>query len=161
MIQKIIRAMIGIFGFVLGFTIYSSLASTFPVLLFGIEKGTILISAVVGLIIGVIFYIIGPWVIDRFKYIAKLMDKEISKYPAIQKKKKNWLRIALKRKINLMQTFSASIIHLTLPTRQELKSPYTVMVRPLKMIPISLFLSALMVLDVNWKLKKRLLTLRN
>ena len=47
MIQKIIRAMIGIFGFVLGFTIYSSLASTFPVLLFGIEKGTILISAVV------------------------------------------------------------------------------------------------------------------
>ena len=92
MIQKIIRAMIGIFGFVLGFTIYSSLASTFPVLLFGIKKGTILISAVVGLIIGVIFYIIGPWVIDRFKYIAKLMDKEISKYPAIQKKKKNWLR---------------------------------------------------------------------
>ena len=81
MIQKIVRAMIGIFGFVLGFTIYSSLASTFPVLLFGIEKGTILISAVVGLIIGVIFYIIGPWVIDRFKYIAKLMDKEISKYP--------------------------------------------------------------------------------
>ena len=81
MIQKIIRAMIGIFGFVLGFTIYSSLASTFPVLLFGIKKGTILISAVVGLIIGVIFYIIGPWVIDRFKYIAKLMDKEISKYP--------------------------------------------------------------------------------
>ena len=71
MIQKIIRAMIGIFGFVLGFTIYSSLASTFPVLLFGIKKGTILISAVVGLIIGVIFYIIGPWV----------MDKEISKYP--------------------------------------------------------------------------------
>lgn len=35
-----------------------------------------MISAVVGLIIGVIFYIIGPWVIDRFKYIAKLMDKE-------------------------------------------------------------------------------------
>ena len=30
--------MIGIFGFVLGFTIYSSLASTFPVLLFGIKK---------------------------------------------------------------------------------------------------------------------------
>lgn len=81
MIQKIVRAMIGIFGFVLGFTIYSSLASTFPILLFGIEKGTKLISTVAGLIIGVIFYIIGPWVIDNFKYIAKLMDKEISKYP--------------------------------------------------------------------------------
>ena len=40
-----------------------------------------MISIVVGLIIGVIFYIIGPWVIDNFKYIAKLVDKEISKYP--------------------------------------------------------------------------------
>lgn len=81
MIQKIIRVMIGIFGFVLGFTIYSSLASTFPVLLFGISNNAILISIVVGLIIGVIFYIIGPWVIDNFKYIAKLLDKELSKYP--------------------------------------------------------------------------------
>ena len=81
MIQKIIRAMIGIFGFVLGFTIYSSLASTFPALLFGISNSAILISIAVGLIIGVIFYIIAPWVIDNFKYIAKLLDKEISKYP--------------------------------------------------------------------------------
>ena len=76
--EKSKKKIINSIGFVLGFTIYSSLASTFPVLLFGIEKGTMLISAVVGLIIGVIFYIIGPWVIDRFKYIAKLMDKEIS-----------------------------------------------------------------------------------
>jgi len=81
LIQKIIRGMIGIFGFVLGFTVYSSLASTFPALLFGISNNAILISIVVGLIIGVIFYIIGPWVIDNFKYIAKLLDKEISKYP--------------------------------------------------------------------------------
>ncbi len=81
MIQKIIRGMIGIFGFVLGFTVYSSLASTFPAFLFGISNNAILISIVVGLIIGVIFYIIGPWVIDNFKYIAKLLDKEISKYP--------------------------------------------------------------------------------
>lgn len=67
----------------------------------------------------------------------------------------------IKTKINLMQTFSASIIHSTLLTRQELKSPFTVMVRPLKMTPISLFLSAQTVLNANWKLKKRLLTLRN
>lgn len=59
----------------------------------------------------------------------------------------------IKTKINLMQTFSASIIHSTLPTRRELKSPYTVMVRPLKMTPISLFLSAQTVLNANWKLK--------
>lgn len=42
-----------------------------------------------------------------------------------------------------------------------IKSPYTVMVRPLKMTPISLFLSAQTVLNANWKLKKRSLTLRN
>ncbi len=35
-----------------------------------------------------------------------------------------------------------------------------VMVRPLKMTPISLFLSAQTVLNANWKLKKRSLTLR-
>ncbi len=81
MIRKIIRAMIGILGFVLGFTVYSSLADTFPALLFGINKNVILISIAVGLIIGVIFYIIGPWFIDNFKYIAKLIEKEISKYP--------------------------------------------------------------------------------
>ena len=65
--------MIGIFGFVLGFTIYSSLANTFSVLLFGLKKGTIFISTLAGLIIGVIFYIIGPWIIDKFK------NKEINK----------------------------------------------------------------------------------
>ena len=81
MIQKIIRAMIGIFGFVLGFTVYSSLANTFPELFSGMGKSVILISIVVGLIIGVIFYLLGPWVIDNLKYIAKLVDKEISKYP--------------------------------------------------------------------------------
>ena len=81
MIRKIIRAMIGILGFVLGFTVYSSLADTFPALLFGINKNVILVSIAVGLIIGVIFYIIGPWFIDNFKYIAKLIEKEISKYP--------------------------------------------------------------------------------
>ena len=81
MIRKIIRAMIGILGFVLGFTVYSSLADTFPALLFGMNKNVILVSIAVGLIIGVIFYIIGPWFIDNFKYIAKLIEKEISKYP--------------------------------------------------------------------------------
>lgn len=42
-----------------------------------------------------------------------------------------------------------------------IKSPYTVMVRPLKMTPISLFLSVQTVLNANWKLKKQSLTLRN
>lgn len=81
MIQKMIRAMVGILGFILGFTIYLSLANAFPDFSFGIGNNMILISIVIGLTIGTIFYIIEPWVIDKFKYVAKLMDKEISKYP--------------------------------------------------------------------------------
>ena len=41
--------MIGILGFVLGFTVYSSLANTFPALLFGMNNNVILISIAVGI----------------------------------------------------------------------------------------------------------------
>jgi hypothetical protein len=63
--------------------------------------------------------------------------------------KQSWLL-----NLSLLKThpaFRASIIHSTLPTRQELKSPFTVMVRPLKMTPIFLFLSVQTVLNANWK----------
>ncbi len=66
-------------GFILGFTTYLSAANIFPQLSFG--KGKVVISILVGVIIGIIFYIIGPWVINKFKQLANLMDKEISKYP--------------------------------------------------------------------------------
>lgn len=81
MIQKITRIVIGILGFTVGITTYSTLMKQFPVLTFGTDVNGIIASVSVGIIIGLIFYAIEPWVINKFKDFAKVMDKEISKYP--------------------------------------------------------------------------------
>lgn len=81
MIQKITRIIIGILGFTVGITTYSTLMKQFPVLTFGTDVNGIIASVSVGIIIGLIFYAIEPWVINKFKDFAKVMDKEISKYP--------------------------------------------------------------------------------
>jgi uncharacterized protein YacL len=72
---------IGILGFTVGITTYSTLMKQFPVLTFGTDVNGIIASVSVGIIIGLIFYAIEPWVINKFKDFAKVMDKEISKYP--------------------------------------------------------------------------------
>ncbi|MDK2564882.1 PIN/TRAM domain-containing protein [Romboutsia sedimentorum] len=81
MIQKITRIIIAILGFTVGITTYSTLMKQFPVLTFGTDVNGIIASVSVGIIIGLIFYAIEPWVINKFKDFAKVMDKEISKYP--------------------------------------------------------------------------------
>ncbi len=81
MIQKIARIIIGILGLTVGITTYSTLMKQFPVLTFGTDVNGIIASVSVGIIIGLIFYAIEPWVINKFKDFAKVMDKEISKYP--------------------------------------------------------------------------------
>ncbi|HSQ90393.1 PIN/TRAM domain-containing protein [Romboutsia sp.] len=81
MIQKITRIVTGILGFTLGITTYAALIKQFPVLTFGTDVYDIIASVSVGIIIGLIFYAIEPWIINKFKDIAKIMDKEISKYP--------------------------------------------------------------------------------
>ncbi len=81
MLSKIIRVMIGILGFALGMTTYISAAQRFSYLSFGSELYGFIISIVVGLIIGMIFYIMGPWIMKKSKKLAKDMDSEISKYP--------------------------------------------------------------------------------
>jgi uncharacterized protein YacL len=81
LIQKITRIIIGILGLTVGITTYSTLMKQFPVLTFGTDVNGIIASVSVGIIIGLIFYAIEPWVINKFKDFAKVMDKEISKYP--------------------------------------------------------------------------------
>jgi uncharacterized protein YacL len=71
----------GILGLTLGITTYSTLMKQFPVLTFGTDVYGIIASVSVGIIIGLIFYAIEPLVINKFKYVAKILDKEISKYP--------------------------------------------------------------------------------
>ncbi len=81
MIKKIIRIIITIISTTLAFTTYSSLAEKFPEILFGFDDKAIVISSIVAIIVGVVFYAIYPLIYEKVKYIAKLLDKEISKYP--------------------------------------------------------------------------------
>ncbi len=79
MINRIIRLVITTVGLVLGFTTYFSLSKAVPMLSFGMNE--IAISIVVAIILGILFYLISPWIIEKAKNIAKFVDGEISKYP--------------------------------------------------------------------------------
>ncbi|MGL5347087.1 MAG: PIN/TRAM domain-containing protein [Peptostreptococcaceae bacterium] len=81
MIKRLIRIVVSVLGFVLGLTTYLSLVNAFPNLSFGIDEKGMVASIIVGIVVGLIFYLIWPWAADKFKDIAKLVDKEISKYP--------------------------------------------------------------------------------
>lgn len=81
MIRKVTRAAIGIIGFILGMTTYLTLMKDFPKLTFGTEIYGIAAAIAVGIIVGVLLYSIEPWFIDKIRDIAKIIDKEISKYP--------------------------------------------------------------------------------
>lgn len=80
MISKIIRVLISLLGAILGTTSYLSLAEYFPQLSFGIEN-VYLVGLVAGLLIGIIFYLISPWIFNKVRILVKILDTEISKYP--------------------------------------------------------------------------------
>ena len=80
MISRIIRILISILGVILGTTSYFSLERYFPQLSFGMEN-IYLVGIVSGLILGVIFYLISPWIFSKVRAFVKILDKEISKYP--------------------------------------------------------------------------------
>ncbi|MGL5313749.1 MAG: PIN/TRAM domain-containing protein [Peptostreptococcaceae bacterium] len=81
MLKRVIRIVISILGFILGLTTYLSLVKAFPQLAFGIDEQGMVASIIVGIVIGLLFYLIWPWAANKFQEIAKLVDKEISKYP--------------------------------------------------------------------------------
>ena len=81
MINKISRLIIGILGFVLGSTTYTSLMQQFPQLAFESATYGMIASIVLGLISGLVLYLIEPWVINKVKELTKILEKEISKYP--------------------------------------------------------------------------------
>lgn len=81
MLSKIIRVIIGILGFAIGMTTYISAAQNFPQLSFGSNIYGFIIAVVVGVVMGVIFYMMGPWLMKKSRKLAKDMDREISKYP--------------------------------------------------------------------------------
>jgi len=81
LIRKVIRALISITGFILGFTTYLSLAENYKALIFGSEFYGFIISIAVGLILALVFYKLEPWFMNKIKEIVKILDVEISKYP--------------------------------------------------------------------------------
>ncbi|RDY22752.1 PIN/TRAM domain-containing protein [Romboutsia maritimum] len=81
MIRKVTRVVIGILGFILGLTTYLTLMKDFEALKFGTDTYGFILSVVAGIVIGLLFYLVEPWVINKVKDVAKIMDKEISKYP--------------------------------------------------------------------------------
>lgn len=80
MLSKIIRILIALLGVVLGTTSYINIVQYFPNLSFGI-KNIYLIGIVVGALLGVIFFLISPWIFKKVRGFIKAVDKEISKYP--------------------------------------------------------------------------------
>ena len=80
MISKIIRVLISLLGVILGTTSYLSLAKYFPQLKFGMSN-IYLVSLIAGLLIGVVFYLISPWIFKKVRKFVKVLDSEISKYP--------------------------------------------------------------------------------
>ena len=80
MISRIIRMLMSLLGVIIGTTSYLSLEKIFPQLGFGINN-VYLVSLVVGLLLGVLFYLISPWIFSKVRRFVKILDTEISKYP--------------------------------------------------------------------------------
>lgn len=81
MIRKITRIIIGLLGLTLGMTTYTAVTKAIPNFTFGQGTYGLVGSIAVGIVIGLLFYILEPWVLNKFKDMAKVVDKEISRYP--------------------------------------------------------------------------------
>ena len=81
MIRKIIRAFIGIAGFVLGFTTYLTLMRDYEMLTFGSDLRGFIISIGLGIVLAFVFYKLEPWVVNKTKELVKILDTEMAKYP--------------------------------------------------------------------------------
>lgn len=82
MVLRIIRGLIGLVGVTTGVATYFSVIKTFPQ--YALDSGLKVIvgSIVAGLVLGLIFYIVAPWIINGIKLLVGIIDKEISKYPS-------------------------------------------------------------------------------
>ena len=81
MINKIIRIFISIIGFIIGSSTYLSIAKEQPQFSLGEGPKNLIIAAVIGLILGIIIYMIIPWTMRALSKIVNLIEKEISRYP--------------------------------------------------------------------------------
>ena len=81
MINKIIRILIGLLGAAVGVTTYTTLVKHFPNMFMKYNDYKYIITITTALVFAMIFYMTVPWLISKVRDSAKLVDKEISKYP--------------------------------------------------------------------------------
>lgn len=81
MIRKVTRILFILLGFTIGITTYLTLMKDFEILTFGKETYGYIAAVVAGIVIGILGYLIEPWVVNKTKELAKILDKELSKYP--------------------------------------------------------------------------------
>ncbi|WFD10354.1 PIN/TRAM domain-containing protein [Tepidibacter hydrothermalis] len=84
MINKIIKGIMSLIGITIGIGTYFSVVGAFPNLLPASQISIILGSMVSGLIMGFIFFLIAPWLIEEGKNIANFVETELSKVPPIE-----------------------------------------------------------------------------
>ncbi|MBU5308653.1 PIN/TRAM domain-containing protein [Clostridioides mangenotii] len=83
MIRKAIRLVFSLIGFIIGFTSYSTLAKSFEMLTFGRELYGLIAAIIFGIVLAILGYLIEPWASKKSKDVAKVLDKELSKYPQV------------------------------------------------------------------------------
>jgi uncharacterized protein YacL len=83
LIRKAIRLVFSLIGLIIGFTSYSTLAKSFEILTFGSELYGLIAAIIFGIIIAILGYLIEPWASKKTKDVAKVLDKELSKYPQV------------------------------------------------------------------------------
>lgn len=83
MIKKIVRFLIGGLGLIVGSSTYVSVTQNFKVLTYNNKTYEAVAAVVVGLVLGIIFYLIEPWVMNKIRKIARAAEKEISRYPQV------------------------------------------------------------------------------
>ncbi|SHH44243.1 PIN/TRAM domain-containing protein [Tepidibacter thalassicus] len=84
MINKIIKGIMSLVGITIGVATYFSVVKAFPYLVPASEIYVILGSIVSGVIMGFIFFLISPWLLEEGKNIANFIENELSKVPSIE-----------------------------------------------------------------------------
>ena len=110
MIKKLLRILIGAFGVAVGSAAYSSLAQNFEILTFSNKTYGLIAGIFSGIIVGIVFYLVERWVMDKIEKLSKLLDKELSKYPQV-----DILLGSIGLIVGFMIAYLASGLHYTLP----------------------------------------------
>lgn len=83
MIEKAIRIVFSLIGLIIGFTSYTTLSESFEILKIGSGIYAFIAPVLSGIVIAILFYLIVPWALNKAKSVAKILDKELSKYPQV------------------------------------------------------------------------------